>query len=75
MDETEKDYRKAFEDVTTRNVQSAIQYGNDTRKIVRELEDKLSQYDAQARAQDVIISQLQVQITGLQSILFRGGTS
>lgn len=41
MEAGEKELRLHFEEVTARNVKSAIKHGNDTRQIVRDLEERV----------------------------------
>lgn len=42
MESGEKELRQAFEETTRRNVQTNVDYSTDTRKIVRELEGKIT---------------------------------
>ncbi len=72
MDDLE--LRKAFEDTSKRNINAMIQHGNETRKIVRELENKVTflQNALQSREED--IKQLRIQLASIQTKLFRSGT-
>jgi hypothetical protein len=58
MEAGEKEMRKAFEEVTTRNVQAAINYSTETRKIVRELEKKVLHFEKVIVGKDKIINDL-----------------
>ena len=75
MEAGELEMRKAFVEVTTRNVQAAINYSNDTRKIVRQLEEKMIHLENLAQAKDKEIGVLRQQISVLQQKLYMGGTT
>ena len=75
MEAGELEMRKAFEEVTTRNVQAAINYSNETRKIVRQLEEKMIHFENLAQAKDKEIGVLRQQISVLQQKLYMGGTT
>lgn len=75
MEAGEVELRKAFEEVTTRNVQAAVNYSNETRKIVRLLEEKMLHLEELSRAKDKEISVLRQQISVLQQKLYMGGSS
>ena len=74
MEAGELEMRKAFEEVTTRNVQAAINYSNETRKIVRQLEEKMIHFENLAQAKDKEIVGLRQQISVLQQKLYQGGS-
>ena len=75
MEAGELEMRKAFEEVTTRNVQAAINYSNETRKIVRQLEEKILHLEALAQAKDQEIAAMRQQIAIIQGKLYSGGTT
>ena len=75
MEAGEMEMRMAFEEVTTRNVQAAINYSNETRKIVRQLEEKMIHFENLAQAKDKEIGVLRQQISVLQQKLYMGGTT
>ena len=75
MEAGELEMRKAFGEVTTRNVQAAIDYSNDTRKIVRQLEEKILHLEALAQAKDKEIAAMRQQISIIQGKLYSGGTT
>jgi hypothetical protein len=70
----EKEQKQALEEVTTRNVKTMIAYSKDTREIVRELEKKVNQLEEYNRNQLVVIEALKLQLAGIQTKLFSGGT-
>ena len=45
MEAGEKELREAFESTTTQNVKAILEYSNGTRKMVREVERRLSMVD------------------------------
>ena len=75
MEAGEMEMRMAFEEVTTRNVQAAINYSNETRKIVRQLEEKILHLEALAQAKDQEIAAMRQQIAIIQGKLYSGGTT
>ncbi|OEU68458.1 MAG: hypothetical protein BBJ57_07210 [Desulfobacterales bacterium PC51MH44] len=66
---------KAMEDAMTNNIRSAIAHGNETRKTTRILEEKVLSLDGLVRQQQEIIEALRQQLSNVQAIVFRGGTS
>lgn len=65
---------KAMEEVMTNNVRAAVAHGNETRKLVRELEEKVKSLDGLVRHQQEEIGNLKQQLSSVQTIVFRGGT-
>jgi len=74
MESGEKELRKVFEEVTTNNVKAILEHGNTTRKIVRDLEDRIRQQDNLLQQYEQRMQTIQNQITLLQSRVFSGGT-
>jgi len=74
MEAGELELRKAFEEVTTRNVQAAINYSNETRKIVRVLEEKVKHFEELAQAKDKEIAAIRLQMATIQQKLYSGGS-
>jgi hypothetical protein len=70
----EKEQRQAYEEITTRNVRAAVDHGNETRKLIRNLEVEIGLLKGVLRATDERITMLQAQIASLQAVVFRGGT-
>ena len=75
MEAGETELRKAFEEVTTRNVQAAIEYSNETRKIVRQLQEKMLHLEEMALAKDKVIGELRNQLSVIQQKLYSGGST
>lgn len=74
MDETEKDLRKAFEDVTTGNVNAAIDYCKTTRAMTRELMETVERQNNIIVSQNATMDEFRKQLAGIQTKLFAGGT-
>ena len=74
MEAGENEMRKVYEEVTTRNVHASIDYSNETRKIVRELEEKVLHLEGLMREQNNTIAQLTQKISIVQGKLYSGGT-
>jgi len=70
----DKELRKAFEEVTTNNVRASVEHGNNTRKLVRELEEKVLLLEGMLRQYDEKFALLNSQLNRLQSKVFSGGT-
>jgi hypothetical protein len=71
----EKELRKAFEEVTTNNVKAILEHGNATRKIAIELKHKVELLEQTITDQNETINNLRIQLSNIQAIVFRGGTS
>lgn len=74
MDETEKDFRKAFEDVTTGNLKVVLEYCQETRAIVRDLELTVKSQNNIIVSQNQMLDEYRKQLAGIQTKLFNGGT-
>jgi hypothetical protein len=75
MESGEKELRKAFEDVTTNNVKSAVAHCNETRRLFRELETKIVSLSGLVQQQQNEIVRLKNLLVDIQTIVFRGGTN
>jgi len=73
MESGEKEIRQAFEEVTTKNVKAAIEYSNETRKIVRLLEEKMLHLELLMQEQNKAIAGLRQQLAMIQGKLYTGG--
>jgi len=71
----EKELRKAFEKVTTNNVKAILDHNNVTRDRVRDLEHEIEQTNSLMLQYEQRLCQLQAQITALQAIVYKGGTT
>jgi len=74
MEAGELETRKIFEDVTTNNVKTGIDFANDTRRLFRELEDKVTHLSNIVRQQEATINDLRLSLVVIQTKLFSGGT-
>ena len=70
----DKEVLEVFQEVTTRNVKAVVAHSNQTRDMVRELENKIKSLDGLVRQYDEKIDMLQKQIVVLQTKLYSGGT-
>ena len=70
----EKELKKAFEEVTTRNVLAILEYSKETRKLVRDLEEKVLNLEQAVQERDKEVSRLKGQISILQQKLYQGGS-
>jgi len=64
----------ASEEVQRRNIITIQNYSKATRKIVRDLEDKIKIMNDMIIEQNKIIAQMRQQLSIVQGILYRGGT-
>lgn len=71
----EKELRKAFEGTTKRNIEAVIEYGKDTRTLVRNLEDRVNSLQNLVFSRDKEITQLRQQMGMLLTRLCAGGTT
>jgi len=70
----DKELRKAFEETATRNIKANVEHSNDTRALVRQLEEKVALLEGYIKQYDEKLEQLQKQITHIQTKVFSGGT-
>lgn len=71
----EKELGVAFEDATRKNVKSVIQHANDTRGIVREMEEKVKRLENNHQAALAQIAELRKQLSILQGRFYSAGTT
>lgn len=74
MSAGEKEIVLASEEVQRRNILTMLDYGKESRKLVRELEAKVDQLQAQIRVQDGKFDELKTQFVAIQMKLYSGGT-
>ena len=74
MEPGELEIRKIFEDTTTNNVKTGINFANDTRRLFRELEEKVTHLENIVRQQETTINDLRLSLVVIQTKLFSGGT-
>jgi hypothetical protein len=75
MEAGELELRKTFEDVTKQNVQSAIDFSNETRKLFRDLEDKVKALENTIISQSKLLDEYRNQLSLVQAEIYRGGTA
>jgi hypothetical protein len=74
MDSGEKELRKIFEETTTNNVRAAVSHGNESRRLVRELTEKVVLLEGQLRQTNIRIDELKSLVTNLQIKAYQAGT-
>lgn len=74
MDETEKDFRKAFEDVTNNNLTAVIDFCQETRVLLRGLEETVQRQSNIIVSQNKTLDEYRKQLSGIQTKVFSGGT-
>jgi len=74
MSAGEKEIVLASEEVQRKNIIAMLEHGNETRRLVRDLDTQLQQQKEQIRLQDQTISELRNQIANLQMKMYQGGT-
>jgi len=75
MESGEIELKKAFEEVTTKNVRMAIDYSKETRNLTRELQKKVLHLEEILREYDKKLIMMQNQISNIQQKLYSGGTT
>ena len=66
---------KAHEETTTRNVRTAVEHGNESRRLVRELETKVEKLEKQIMLQEQKFNEMKKQLSAIQQKVFAGGSS
>lgn len=74
METGELELRKAFEDVTTKNVKIVVDYSTQTRELVRDLSQELKELKQMLVTRDVELAQLKQQISVVQGQIYIRGT-
>ena len=74
MEAGELEMRKVFEETTVRNVNAILDHGNETRRMMRELQEKVERQDATIREQHKTIEAFKLQLANLQMEVYKGGT-
>lgn len=75
MEAGEMELRKTFEEVTKNNVQATIDFSNETRKMFRDLEDKVKHLEKVIINQNNLIEGFRGQLANVQATLYAGGTA
>ena len=74
MEAGEIETRKAFEQVTRGNVRAAVDFGNETRTLVREMHEKLSHMEKIVQEQNQKIAEVTQQLSILQGKFYQYGS-
>lgn len=74
-DHTPVEVRHAYEEVVTRNVVAIKDFTQNTRKMVRGLEDEVKSLKLQIAMQNELMEQYTTQLAGIQMKLYSGGTT
>lgn len=74
MEAGELELRKVFEETTTNNVLAAVSHGNETRKLLREIEDKVKHLDDLIRSKDAETELIKKQLSSIQQKLYKDGS-
>jgi uncharacterized protein HemX len=74
MDAGEKELRKAFEDVTTNNVKAVVDFSQGTRKLIRELEQRMNRLEEERKQDKALLESLRMQLANVQTKVYSGGT-
>jgi uncharacterized coiled-coil protein SlyX len=75
MSAGDKEIILASEDVQRKNIQVAVQYGNETRKMVRELGVIVDALQNQVITQNKTVDQLRLQLANLQQQFYAKGST
>ena len=75
MQSGEFEHRKIFEETTTQNVRTVIDYSTGTRRIARELQIKVDSQDKEIVLLKQLINDLRAQLAIVQAVVYRGGTN
>jgi len=66
---------KAIEETVKRNVEAVIAFSNETRQIVRGLEEKVKRMEDQIRSKENEVQQLRNMVAQMQAKVYAGGTA
>ena len=75
MEAGELEVKKALEDVQVRNIKAVIEYTKASRELILEQGRQIDALRSQVQAQASLLNQFRVQLAGVQTKLFSGGTS
>ena len=74
MEPGEFEFRKAFEETTVRNMRTIVEFSQDTRKLVRELQEEVKHLINALQSRETQLQQMQIQIAQLLQDKFNKGT-
>lgn len=70
----EKELAKAFEETTTRNVKAILDHSNESRRLVREMQEKHALLERILAEQDKTLEMFKKQLANLQAKMYLEGT-
>ena len=74
MADEQTELRRNFEQTSTRNIMAGISHGNETRKIVKALDEKVMRLENIIIQQQELLEQFRIQLAGVQQRLFACGS-
>lgn len=74
MSSSELESVKIVEDVIKRNVDAVVAFSNETRQIVRGLEEKVGRLEDQLRNKENEVQQLRTMVSAMQAKVYAGGS-
>ena len=75
MEAGQLEIQKGLEEVQVRNINAIIDYTRKSRDMVLAQDEKIKALNAQIQAQAALLNQFRIQLAGVQTKLFSGGTS
>lgn len=70
----ERELKKAFEEVTKRNVLAILEYSKETRVLIRETREAVERLRTEVRELSQELEKLKLSISRLQQKIFSGGS-
>ena len=74
LDAGELDIRKIFEETTTNNVKAILGHSNETRTLLRDVEEKIKCLENMVLTQQGLLDILRSQIASVQAKIYANGT-
>jgi len=74
MESGEKELRKAFEEVSNRNIKAVLEHSNQTRKMINELKDQVNNFQETLRNFEQKLNEIRKLLTNVQQKIYSGGT-
>lgn len=74
MGDHNTELRRVFEETATKNIRAGIAHGNETRKVVRALDEKVARLENIIVAQKDLLEQFRKQVSALQQRLYANGS-
>ena len=74
MEAGELEVKKALEEVQVRNIKSVVEFTQKSRDLVLAQNEKINALNAQLYAQQELLNQFRIQLAGLQTKVYSGGS-